>query len=180
MTDSTQRMSEREAIAIVGELGEIVRSPRAERIMAGFSALAALDAYWIERRANTVIAGLDPDLLDDGGMGAAGLLHRATMDTFRASLFECVEDKCPDIEPSVEHDIPTWIEANAPFVISANIRIMEAALPADDPQAHRSLIEFHQLVDLDACEAEQARVLLEVWSDIEAKIRARLALPESV
>lgn len=178
MTDSTQRMSEREAIAIVGELGEVVRSPRAERIMSALSALAALDAYWIDRRACTVIDGLDPDLLDDGGMGAAGLLHRATMDTFRASLFECLEDKCPDIEPSVEHDIPTWIEANAPLVTSANIRIMEAALPADDPQAHRSLIEFHRLLDPSQCEAEQICVLLGVWSDIEAKIRARLALPE--
>jgi ATP-dependent helicase YprA (DUF1998 family) len=178
MTDSTQRMSEPEAIAIVGELGEIVRSSSAERIVAAFGALAALDAYWIERRAGTIIDGLDPELLDDGGMGAAGLLHRATMDTFRASLFECLEDKCPDIEPSVEHDIPTWIEANAPLVTSANIRIMEAALPADDPQAHRTLIEFHRLVDLDACEAEQERVLLEVWSDIETDIRARLALAE--
>ena len=28
MTDNTQRMSEREALAIVGELGEIVRSTR--------------------------------------------------------------------------------------------------------------------------------------------------------
>ena len=180
MTDSTQRMSEREAIAIVGELGEIVRSPRAERIMSAFSALAALDAYWIERRACTVIDGLAPDLLDDGGMGADGVLHQARMETFRTSLLECLEDKCPDIEPSVEHDIPTWIEANAPLVASANIRILEAALPADDPQAHRSLIEFHRLVDLDACETEQARVLLGVWSDIETKIRARLALPESV
>ena len=180
MTDSTQRMSEREAITIVGELAEIVRSPRAERIMAAFSALAALDAYWIERRASTVIDGLDPDLLDDGGMGAAGLLHQTRMETFRTTLFECLEDKCPDIEPSVPHDIPTWIEANAPLVTSANIRIMEAALPADDPQAHRSLIELHRLVDLDACEAEQIRVLLGVWSDIAAKIGVRFALPESV
>jgi hypothetical protein len=180
MTDSKQRMSEKEALAIVAELGEIVRSTRSERLLDALGALAALDAYWIERRARTVIDGLDLDLLDDGGMGADGVLHRATMDTFRASLFECLEDKCPDIEPSVPHDIPTWIEANAPLVTSANIRILEATLPAEDPQAHRSLIEFHRLVDLDACEAEQARVLLEVWSDIETKIRARLALPESV
>ncbi|NCA72756.1 MAG: hypothetical protein EOM91_22405 [Sphingobacteriia bacterium] len=178
MTDSKQRMSEREAIAILGELGEIVRSLRVERIMAALGALAALDAYWIERRASTVIDGLDPDLLDDGGMGAAGLLHQARMETFRTTLFECLEDKCPDIEPSVPHDIPTWIEANAPLVTSANIRILEATLPAEDPQAHRSLIEFHQLVDLDACETEQTRVLLGVWSDIETEIRARLALPE--
>ena len=178
MTDSTQRMSEREAIAILGELGEIVRSPRAERIISALGALAALDASWIKRRAQEVIDGLDPDLLDDGGMGAAGLLHRATMDTFRASLFECVEDKCPDIEPSVEHDIPTWIEANAPLVTSANIRVLEAALPADDPQAHRSLIELHRLLDPSQCEAEQICVLLKVWSDIEAEIRARFALPE--
>lgn len=180
MTDSTQRMSEREAIAIVGELGEIVRSPRAERIMSAFSALAALDAYWIERRASAVIGGLDPDSLDDGGMGADGVLHQARMEVFRTSLLECLEEKCPDIEPAVEHDIPTWIEANAPLVTSANIRVMEAALPADDPQAHRTLIELHRLLDPSQCEAELARVLLEVWSDTEAKIRARLALPESV
>lgn len=178
MTDSKTRISEKEALAIVAELGEIVRSTRSERLLDAFGALAALDAYRIERRAREVIDGLDPDLLDDGGMGAGGLLHRATMDTFRASLFECLEEKSPDLESSIEHDIPTWIEANAPPVTSANIRILETALPADDPQAHRSLIELHRLVDLDACEAEQARVLLGVWSDIETQIRARLALPE--
>ena len=180
MTDSKQRMSEQAALAIVAELGEIVRSTRSDRLLDAFGALAALDAYRIERRAREVIDGLDPDLLDDGGMGAEGLLHQARMETFRTTLFECLEDKCPDIEPSVPHDIPTWIEANAPLVTSANIRIMEAALPADDPQAHRSLIEFHRLLDPSQCEVELARVLLEVWSDIETKIRARLALPESV
>ncbi|NCA73039.1 MAG: hypothetical protein EOM91_23900, partial [Sphingobacteriia bacterium] len=150
MTDSKKRISEKGALAIVAELGEIVRSTRSERLLDAFGALAALDAYWIERRACTVIDGLDLDLFDDGGMGPDGVLHQARMEVFRTSLLECLEDKCPDIEPSVEHDIPTWIEANAPLVTSANIRIMEAALPADDPQAHRSLIEFHRLVDLDA------------------------------
>ncbi|NCA72734.1 MAG: hypothetical protein EOM91_22290 [Sphingobacteriia bacterium] len=120
MTDSKPRMSEREAIAIVGELGEIVRSTRSERLLDAFGALAALDAYWIERRASTVIDGLDPDLFDDGGMGADGVLHQARMEVFRTSLLECLEDKCPDIEPSVEHDIPTWIEANAALVCRAH------------------------------------------------------------
>lgn len=178
MTDSKKRISEKEAIGIVGELGEIVRSTRSERLLDAFGALAALDAYWIERRARTVIDGLDLDLLDDGGMGADGVLHQARMEVFRTSLFECLEDKCPDIEPSVEHDIPTWIEANAPLVTSATIRIMETALPADDPQAHRFLIEFHRLLDPSQCEGEQICVLLEVWSNIETDIRARLALPE--
>ncbi|NCA72799.1 MAG: hypothetical protein EOM91_22645 [Sphingobacteriia bacterium] len=178
MTDSKKRISEKEALAIVAELGEIVRSTRSERLLDAFGALAALDGYRIERRAREVIDRLDPDVLDDGGMGAEGLLHQARMETFRTTLFECMEEKCPDIEPSVEHDIPTWIEANAPLVTSANIRILETALPADDPQAHRSLIEFHRLLDPSQCEAEQICVLLEVWSDIETRIRARLALPE--
>jgi hypothetical protein len=100
------------------------------------------------------------------------------METFRTTLFECLEEKCPDLEPEVPHDIPTWIEANAPLVTSANIRIMATALPEDDPRAHWSLIEFHRVLDPSQCEAEQICALLEVWSDIEARIRARLALSE--
>jgi hypothetical protein len=92
MTDSKKRISEKEALTIVAELGEIVRSTRSERLADAFGALAALDAYRIERRAQEVIDRLDPDILDDGGMGPEGLLHQARMETFRTTLFECLEE----------------------------------------------------------------------------------------
>lgn len=63
---------------------------------------------------------------------------------------------------------------------SANIRIMEAALPTDEIPAHRTLIEFHRHIDFAACEDEQNAVLQRAWSVIEKRIETFLAEAQNV
>jgi hypothetical protein len=173
------RMPKREALAIVAELPKVVCSTRAERIMTAFEALVTLDAERIEGRAREALDGLDPEALGADDLGPDDLLQRATMEVFRESLLGALAETCTDIEPVVEGDIATWIAANAPAVALANIRVMEAALPANDPHAHRKLSEFHGLLDPARCEAEQTWVLLETWAGIEAQVRGRIGLPAS-
>ena len=95
------------------------------------------------------------------------------MDVFYASMLAYLTANTDDIDESVEHDVPSWIEANAPALATTNLKRMEAALP-DEPNMHRALVAFHQLVDMEAFEAQQNRLLQDAWADIEADIRVRL------
>jgi hypothetical protein len=164
-----------QATAVAADIGRAVLSPQPRTVREAFDALAFLDGYRIAQRARSILDGAVSDALADAGSDGADRLHRARMDVFYGSVFEYLEEKTADIEPSVEHDVPTWIEANALAVASANLKIMEAALPAHERDAHRTLIEFHGRIDFGACEAEQNRVLQAVWEDLDAAIRARLA-----
>jgi hypothetical protein len=175
MSDRDPPLTLSEASDIVADIDRLVISTEPETIMAVFRALALLDAQQIEERARCFVGITDPADLWDNRLGPDDLRHRLTMDTFQGSMAEYLVEKCPEIAPSVEHDIPTWIEANAPTVAWANLKVMESHLPVDDPQAYRSLIELHRLLDLDACEAEQTRILLDAWAAIESRIDARLA-----
>lgn len=177
MSDHSSPLTLSEAAEIIVNIDRLVSSTEPETIMAVFRALALLDAHEIEERARCFVEVTDPAGFWDNRLGPDDLRHRLTMDTFQGSMAEYLVEKCPEIWPSVEHDIPTWIEANAPTVAWANLKRMERHLPADDPQAYRSLIELHRLIDLEACEAEQTRILLDAWTAIESRIEARLAGP---
>ncbi|NCA72134.1 MAG: hypothetical protein EOM91_19070 [Sphingobacteriia bacterium] len=168
-------MSEQDARVILSGIDERVLSLQPERIMTIFRALVAVDACRIEQLAGEAIDALDPETLDDQGQGTDGLVHQAGMEVFRDSLLAVLEERCPEIEPEIEFDIPTWIEGNAPLATLAHIGLMEAALPAGDPLAYRFVIELHQRIDLERYEAEQTAVLLSAWAGIEAAIRERLA-----
>lgn len=177
MSDDAQRMSEQDAREILFGIDERVLSLQPERIMTIFRALVTVDVWRIEQLAGEAIDALDPEALGDQGQGIEGLVYQVVMEVFRDSLLAVLEERCPEIEPEIEFDIPTWIEANAPLATLAHIRVMEAALPGGDPLAHRFVIELHQRIDLERYEAEQSTVLLSAWAGIEAAIRERLAQP---
>lgn len=168
-------MTEDEATAIAADLAGAVLSARHGRVGEAFAALASLDGYRIIRLARQVLDETDLATLADPDATPEEREHRAAMDVFHGSLFAYLSAHAEGIDESVEHDVPSWIEANAPALMSANLKRMEAALPADEPNPHRTLVEFHQRVDLDAFEAEQNRVLQTAWAEIETSIRARLA-----
>ncbi len=168
-------MNYQKATRIVETIQNAVISTQSSTIEQVFSALAFLDDYRIMQRAELFLAEIGHTHLKEMSMAGDDPLHRLTMDVFYTSMFEYMQDKPAEVEASVEHDIPTWIEANAAAIASANIRIMEAALPADEIPSHRSLIEFHRHIDFAVCEDEQNAVLQQTWSAIEAKITALLA-----
>jgi hypothetical protein len=167
-------MNYEEAIGIVETMQRAVISTQSSTVLQAFSALVFLDGDWIIRRAEQFLAELHhatfKAIADEGD----DPLHRLTMEVFYASLFDYMQDKPAEVEASVEYDIPTWIEANAAAIASANIQIMEAALPADEMPAHRTLIEFHRHIDFAACEDEQNAALQRAWSAIEKRIKAFL------
>lgn len=168
-------MNYQKATRIVETIHKAVISTQASAIEQVFSALVFLDGYRIMQRAELFLAETGHEHLNAMSMAGDDPLHRLTMEVFYACLLEHMQDKPAEVETSVEHDIPLWIEANAAAIASANIRIMEAALPADELPAHRTLIEFHRHIDFAACEDEQNAVLQRTWSAIETKITALLA-----
>jgi len=169
-------MNDQEATRIVANLKNAVIATHPGPIRQAFSALAALDADRVTQRAAQVLADIDHTVLTTLRQAGDDPQQRLTMEVFDASLLEYLQDKPAEVESSVVHDIPTWIEANAAAVAAANIKIMEAALPAEEPsQAHRTLIEFHQHIDFAAFENEQNAALQRAWSTIEAQIEDFLA-----
>jgi hypothetical protein len=168
-------MNHQKATKIVETIRQAVISTQSSTIEQAFSALVFLDGYRIMQRAELFLAEIGHEHLKMMRMTGDDPLHRLTMEVFYACLLEYVQDKPAEVETSVEHDIPLWIEANAAIIASANIRIMEAALPADEIPAHRTLIEFHRHIDFAACEDEQNTVLQRTWAAIETKITALLA-----
>ena len=169
-------MNDAEAAAVIENLQRAVIATHPGPIRRAFSALVARDIRDIRHRAEQDLARIDRAVLDALRQADDDPQHRLTLDVFHASVLEPLQDKPAAVEPAVVHDIETWIEANATAVASANLRIMEAALPDEaPPQAHRSLIEFHQHIDFAACEAEQQAALQRIWSAIEARIAALLA-----
>ena len=168
-------MNYEEATDRVKNIQRAVISTKSDTVLQVFSALVFLDGYWIKQRAKLFLAQTTHAHLKAMRQAGDDPHHRLTMEVFYASLQEYLQDKSGEVETSVEHDIPTWIEANAAAIASANIRIMEAALPDEETSLHRTLIEFHRHIDFAACEDEQNAVLQRTWSAIEAKIEAFLA-----
>lgn len=168
-------MNYQKATKIVETIRKAVISTQSSPIEQVFNALVFLDGYRIMQRAELFLAETGHEHLKAISMAGDDPLHRLTMDVFYTSLLEYMRDKPAEVEGSVEHDIPTWIEANAAAITSANIQIMEAALPSDEIPSHRTLIEFHRHIDFSACEDEQNATLQRTWSAIEARIEAFLA-----
>ena len=167
-------LTEDEATAIAANLAGAVRSTQPGTIRRAFTALASLDGYRIARLAMDVLDETDLATVAQPGASAAERAHRAAMDVFYGSLYAYLSTHADGVDQSVEHDVPSWIEANAPALMSANLARMEAALPDAGAQRHRTLVEFHQRIDLDACESEQNRILQATWGHIEAAIAVRL------
>jgi hypothetical protein len=168
-------MNVQKATRTVETIRKAVISTQSGPIEQVFSALAFLDGHQIMQRAELFLAEIGHEHLHAMHITGDDPLHRLTMETFYTSLLEYAQDKPAEVETSVEHDIPLWIEANAAAIASANIRIMEAALPSAEIPSHRTLIEFHRHIDFAACEDTQNAMLQRTWAAIEMKITALLA-----
>lgn len=141
-----------------------------------FSALVWQDAEHIAERSKAFLKEFIPIYVTDESLLPDSLEACLRMDLFGASVLAYLESKEADVELSVEHDIDNWIEANAPAVASANLRLMEEALGQASAETHREVIKLHQLVSLEACERLQYRALQETWSGIEYILSHTLTL----
>jgi hypothetical protein len=175
MSDHNPPLTASEASAILADIDRLVISTHPEVIMAVFRALVVLDVQRIAERARRFIALSDPVDLLDSRLGPDERAHRLRMDCFLASMAEYLVEKCPEIAAPADPDLPAWIATKAPTLVWANLRCMESHLPAHDPRSSRALIGLHRLIDLEACEAEQTRALLDAWMAIEAWIAGAAA-----
>lgn len=135
----------RSAVALGDEIG----------VASVFSALVWQDSQQIAERAQAFLEEFAPIYFADEGLEPAALPHRLRMDLFAASVLAYMEGKEAQVEQAVEHDIATWIEANAPAVASANLRLMEQALGEAGAGTHRDVVRLHQLIDLETYERSQ-------------------------
>ena len=173
---STSAMNYTQATELVERLSRALIPSDPTKLRKVFAALACVDGHRIAERAERFLRQFGSGYLD-GDLEGDDLRHRLTMDLFRDSVIDLLEEKPADIEPAVEHDIDTWIEANAAAGAEANLALMEAALATDSAYAPEDRVALRQNVDFDACEAEQRRVLDETWASIKRDVDAFLVAP---
>lgn len=93
-----------------------------------FSALACEGRRQLAERIQAFLKAFAPFYLAKEGSGTAPLEQRLQLDMIRDGMLSYLEGKEADIEQAVEHDIQTWIEANAPAMASATLGLMEQRL----------------------------------------------------
>lgn len=175
MSNADPPLALSEARAIVADIARRVRATRPEELMELFRALVLIDAEEIQARARGVLEGAESDALSDPRLSAQERLHRLSMETFQASMADYLGERYPGLDPSVEHDVPNWIEGNAAAMASAIVQRMAAQLPHTGAAGHRELIAFYRLIDPQACEETLAGMLMQAWTAIGVRIEARLA-----
>jgi hypothetical protein len=125
------------------------------------------DVEQITRRANAFLEAFAPNYLADETLSRDRRLDQLRMDLFNASVIDYLDGRGVEVELSVEHDIATWIEANTPAMVSANLRLMERQLGAPGVETHLDVVKLHQLVKLNVFEAVQQRAIEECWAGLE-------------
>jgi hypothetical protein len=164
-------MNIEEATTILNELenSRCLKNEDANFIQNVFQALAVRDAHEIEVKAAQFLQTVDLETLRTNSIDEEEFLHRATMDTFYYSMLEFLQEHFPEVDSCVEHDINSWIEANAEHITVGYIKKMETFISEHSPQ-HNDVIEFHQKVNLNDCEAVLNGIFQQSWKDIELKI----------
>jgi hypothetical protein len=160
-------------------LREAVATGSHERIANIFSLLIWQDGQRISVRAKTFLEQFAPSYFAEQGLTAAMIEDRLRLEMFSAGVLAYLDGRGVDIELSVERGIATWIEANAPAMVSANLKLMEQQLGPAGFATHRDQIKLHQLISLEVYEAVQQRVLEKVWADIEAELADVMAAAAS-
>jgi HD superfamily phosphohydrolase len=144
-----------------------------EYIQRVFNALTISDVHLIEESAENFLQDLDLKTLRNNSTDAEEFSHRVTMDVFNATMLDCLQIQFPQIDSSVEHDIPSWISANSEIVTIGNLKKMENLICKKPSQ--KDVIEFHQQVNLDTFESDINGILQKTWQDIELKINNAIA-----
>lgn len=102
-----------------------------------FSFLVTLDRQQIEVRAKAFLKQFAPSYLADEDLMPETMEYQLKMDLFNASVIAYLEGQGVDIKISIEHGIETWIEANTPAIVSANLKRMEEALGTPSVETHQ-------------------------------------------
>lgn len=147
----------------------------AEGVNRVFSLLVWGDGERIRVRAMAFLEEFAPSYRAETHLEPAQRVQRLRMDCFRASVLAYLEGRAVDIDLGEEHDIPTWIEANAPAIVSANLTLMEQALGEPGTARHRNVIKLHGLIDLALYEEFQQRALERNWAEVEKALAESLA-----
>ena len=163
-------MSRDLAHEIVDTLRQIMATRDAERILGVVDDLLAVDANAIDEAAEQFIA------LTDLGELACELFpgeeprERLLMRVFYASVLDVLCETCPSCEDAVEHDIPTWIEANAPELARNTAELLRLAMPGGG-----TLEAIDPRLAIDHLEARQLAMLQATWAAIEGRVDTLLA-----
>lgn len=151
-------------------LREAVAIGSHERVAEVFSLLIWQDGERISVRAKTFLEQFAPSYFAEKHLTAAMIEDRLRREMFSAGVLAYLDGRGAEIDLSVERDIATWIKANAPAMVSANLKLMEQQLGPAGFATHRDQVKLHQLISLEIYEAVQQRALEKVWADIEADL----------
>lgn len=162
-------MSHELARDIVEMLCRVMVTRDFEKISATFDHFLVADAKTIDEAAEQFIAETNIGALAAERFPGENLRYRLTMDTFYAAMLDYLCKKCPTLEHSVEHDIQSWIKANAPELARFNAEILCLAMPGGG-----TLEDIDPRLSLANLEARQRVILEKTWTAIEARINALL------
>ncbi|MBK1618438.1 hypothetical protein CKO42_08310 [Lamprobacter modestohalophilus] len=141
-----------------------------ERLQNVIGLVVWADVDQIMVRAKVFLEEFAPNYLADETLHPDNLLDQLRMDLFNASVIDYLDGRGVEVELSVEHDIATWIEANTPAMVSANLRLMEQQFGAPGVETHLDVVKLHQLIKLNVFEAVQQRAIEECWATLETML----------
>jgi len=145
-----------------------VATSNQERLQNVLGLVVLEDVVEIKTRGKAFLAEFAPNYLADETLNPDNLVDQLRMDLFNASVIDYLDGRGVEVELSVEHDIATWIEANTPAMVSANLRLMEQQLGASGVETHLEVVKLHQLLRMTIFEGVQQRAIEDCWATLEA------------
>jgi hypothetical protein len=152
-----------------------VATQNRERLHNVLGLVVFADVDQIKNRAKAFLAAFAPNYLADETLLPGSLSDQLRMDLFNACVIDYFDGRGFEVELSVEHDIATWIEANTPAMVSANLRLMEQQLGRPGVETHLEIVKLHQLLKMNVFEGVQQRAIEECWATLEEVMLRLLA-----
>ncbi|MBK1735564.1 hypothetical protein CKO15_09765 [Halorhodospira abdelmalekii] len=151
---------------IVAELNAL-ENPSLEQMLA---TLAAMDARFILERAQNLLDAPGMVIVQDDDPDP---LHAVCMELWRSALLGYYDAWTDELEDRIEHDVPTWIDANAPVLLGIHLALL-SSYAATRPEVEKSCA-VPDNAQRAAYEAELAQILHAVWESLEALAEAHVS-----
>jgi hypothetical protein len=165
-------MTYEEANQILTEVngGNYLKNEDSDYIERVFEAMISSQINIIEQKAREYLEHQEILTLKNSIYDKQELENHIKNRTFFCSMHEILETQFPNIDPSVEHDIPSWIYANAELVTAGYIKQMEKFISDSAEPTYKEINDFHQKFNFDEFESNFNNLFQNAWTEIVADI----------
>ncbi|MCG5531640.1 hypothetical protein LRD18_12405 [Halorhodospira halochloris] len=135
------------------------------------SAWMAIDSQRILERAESALD--DPELMLVEPKDPDPV-HAARMELWRLVMLGHFQKMTSELEDYIEHDVETWIEANAPSILDAYLDSIGGS-EVSESEVQEAIKSLDESGMRHLYERGLAELLLDTWQKVEAMIEARVA-----